>query len=243
VIQPKASESGLALVCLGIVVALRLSLLMEASASGPAAQSKTSNCVSCHSRLPERLSRPVTRAIKSVHTLASVECSGCHGGDPEAPAFEIAHARLDRPPASSGVAGFCGRCHADQQTLYAGSGHAKIRGTKAVVNCVDCHGAHDVGDPPELFSLEAYCGSCHGLEYLPALPADFRALLQADDRLSTSLKGRFGKPRDAAETEHTRTVHRELGRLVHRGSLDISSQEAQNLVERMDRLSQKPGLR
>jgi hypothetical protein len=216
---------------------------MDASAAGAGAQVKISNCVSCHARLPERLSKPVTRARASVHTEASVGCSGCHGGNPEAVTRETAHARLDRPRSSSEVAGFCGRCHADQQTLYAGSGHAKLRGAKTVVNCVDCHGAHDVGNPPELFSLSHYCASCHGLEYLPALPADFRALLEADDRLSIVLKTRFKKSLAAVDAELTRTLHRELGRLVHRGSLDVSRQEAQSLVERMDRLSRKLGSR
>jgi hypothetical protein len=111
------------------------------------------------------------------------------------------------------------------------------------VNCVDCHGAHDVGNPPELFSLADYCASCHGLEYLPALPADFRVLLQADDRLAIALKSRFEKSLAAADAQHARTLHRELGRLVHRGSLDVSRNEAQNLAARMDRLSQKLGFR
>jgi Cytochrome c3 len=231
------------LLWLAIAALLCSSLMIHAFAAEAGAQGKTSNCVSCHARLPERWSKPVTRARTSVHSIASVDCSGCHGGNPEALTLETAHARLDRPPGSPEVARFCGRCHADQQTLYAGSGHARIRGAKAVVNCVDCHGAHDVGNPPELFSLADYCASCHGLEYLPALPADFRVLLQADDRLAIALKSRFEKSLAADDARHARTLHRELGRLVHRGSLDVSRKEAQNLAARMDRLSQKLGFR
>ena len=190
----------------------------------------------CHRGLAQGLARPVARFEGSVHALAQAGCHDCHGGDPAAPRGGPAHAAFPGHPAASEIAAFCGRCHNRAEKLYAASGHARVRGSKPAVGCVDCHGSHDTGNPPALFRLAEYCGSCHGVEYLPALPRALAGALEADDRLTETLRARFsGKLRDDGGVERVE-LRRKLGELVHRGSLDLPARDVEEWTARMEAL-------
>jgi hypothetical protein len=178
----------------------------------------------------------VARFEGSVHALAQAGCHDCHGGDPAAPRGGSAHAAFPGHPAASEIAALCGRCHDRAEKLYAASGHARLRATKPAVGCVDCHGSHDVGNPPALFRLAEFCGSCHGLEYLPALPRSVAGALEADDRLTETLRARFaGKLADDGGAERLE-LRRKLGDLVHRGSLDLPARDVEEWTARMEAL-------
>jgi hypothetical protein len=64
----------------------------------------------------------------------------------------------------------CADCHADEQTAYSHSLHAKATKTGAVAaNCEDCHGgAHEILAADQALSpvnhsnIPATCGRCHG---------------------------------------------------------------------------------
>jgi hypothetical protein len=195
-----------------------------------------SRCVECHRGLAQRLARPVARFERSVHALAQAGCHDCHGGDPAARRGGPAHAAFPGHPAASEIAALCGRCHAAAEKLYAASGHARLRADKPAVGCVDCHGSHDVGNPPALFRLAEYCGSCHGVEYLPALPRVLGAALEADDRLTEVLRGRFSRKLAADGGAERVELRRKLGDLVHRGSLDLPSREVEEWTVRIEAL-------
>ena len=112
-----------------------------------------------------------------------------------------------------------------------------MRGVRPAVSCVDCHGSHDVGNPPALFRLGEYCGSCHGLEYLPLLPAGMVKLMSASDQLTDILRQRFKKPKDALPLDEAKPLQRKVGTLVHRGSLALPAAAVQDLLQEMEQLS------
>jgi hypothetical protein len=194
------------------------------------ADNPRSNCATCHAKLSERLAKPVARSRLSAHQLSDIGCADCHGGDPSAPRGGKLHASFPGHPAPKEVADFCGRCHKPAWAEYSKSGHALMRGVKPAVSCVDCHGSHDVGNPPELFRLGEYCGSCHGLEYLPLLPAGFLKLMGASDQLTDILRRRL-------PVAEAKPVQRRVGTLVHRGSLAIPAAEVQDLLQEIERVS------
>jgi hypothetical protein len=193
-------------------------------------------CVTCHQGLSERLAKPVKRSQKSAHALAKVGCAECHGGDPQAVRGGPAHSKFPGHPAPLEIAVFCGRCHETEQQLYQKSGHGKIHGTKPANTCVDCHGSHDVGNPPELFRLSEYCGSCHGVEYLPALPAEVRKLIEATDRLTDALNDNTLRGADLTEAKG---LQKEAGRLVHEASLELPASTIQGWIRRMNRVTRR----
>jgi hypothetical protein len=143
-------------------------------------------CVNCHlSTADDRLRAPAVQGPVSVHGIASIGCTGCHGGDPSDPTAR-AHATeagfLGKPSGERGLR-LCGECHADtrfvrsinaalptdelQQFRASRHGELVVAGDPAAPDCIHCHGSHDIvpcADPRSVVStpgVAELCGRCH----------------------------------------------------------------------------------
>ena len=112
-------------------------------------------CKSCHFE-------NYTKALDGVHFAviqkggAAPFCTDCHG------AHDVG--KPDKPRTK--VSDTCGGCHADVADVFAKSVHgvALAAGDQDVPVCVDCHKAHDIGDPKttswKLKTVDS-CAKCH----------------------------------------------------------------------------------
>ena len=161
-----------------VLVALLLIIGALHNDSNASSVQQANECVTCH-RAIERL------YSTSVHHKFRSGCSFCHGGD---------QSQTDKVKAHSGIAlkqGIwekCGQCHEHQLALFKASRHNPATRNAPRVDCADCHGKHTIGTPPDDFAFSNVCAGCHGLEYLPALPAPFIALLNLSDDLRRRTK-------------------------------------------------------
>jgi hypothetical protein len=123
-----------------------------------------SNCAACHLTAGRELTDAVVHFVRSVHDLNGLTCYDCHGGNREEDgraheeAFGFIGTKL------SAHLKVCSDCHTDEaERLAAGPHHwdfSKRINTK-YPTCVDCHGNHDVGNPPADFKLRDMCLDCH----------------------------------------------------------------------------------
>ncbi len=149
----------------------------------------TNSCVQCHTNAdvfgdPKdkehfHLFIPMEGLKKDVHYLKGVNCSDCHGGNPESTEPNQAHASEDffRSKKADVIANRCVYCHQAEKIALGGSVHAKAVETsdpqrRTVLACDQCHGklAHSllpVKDPKSPVHLKGqieHCGGCHGEE-------------------------------------------------------------------------------
>jgi formate-dependent nitrite reductase cytochrome c552 subunit len=123
-----------------------------------------SNCVACHLTAGRELTAAVKNFVRSVHDINEMTCYDCHGGNSR-----------DDVKAHEGEFGFigtkksahiqgCSECHdAEAEVLASGPHHwdFSTRINTEYPLCFDCHGNHDIGNPPADFKLAAMCGDCH----------------------------------------------------------------------------------
>ena len=105
--------------------------------------------------------------------------------------------------------------------------------------CIDCHGNHDVGNPPAEFSLNNVCTDCHK-QFATDMP-QAAALVAENDRLWQVLRKVEAKSKKLddpiprpyrQEVDRVRTL---TARLMHRGGR-ITDQEGRTVNERAERL-------
>lgn len=152
-----------------------LALLNGAADDNPRAelfqQGQESSCVTCHRALegPDAEEGVVHDYTNSIHAAKGLDCSECHGGNPDAPvdleSFDYTAAKgpgtgFRGIPDRQDIPDLCGRCHSDpaymrrftpqmrvdQEQLYWTSGHGqRLReGNTKVATCVDCHSNHSI---------------------------------------------------------------------------------------------------
>jgi formate-dependent nitrite reductase cytochrome c552 subunit len=123
-----------------------------------------SNCVTCHLTAGRELTDVVYDFAHSIHDMNELSCSDCHGGntDDDVTAhdeqFDFIGTKL------SAHIETCGECHSAEAERLAKSAHHWDFSKKINLDyptCIDCHGNHDVGNPPEDFRLREMCGDCH----------------------------------------------------------------------------------
>jgi hypothetical protein len=158
------------------------------------------NCVRCHLTAGRELTAPLRDFARSVHDLAHLTCSDCHGGDTEndATAHESEHGFIGTKMSAHMAA--CASCHPSEAKSFATSKH--YRDLSKGINrdypvCLDCHGNHDIGRPPPGFSMTNVCSDCH-----KKFEKDFplaAAVVAENDRLSKVLLQVHAKNKDAAE--------------------------------------------
>jgi hypothetical protein len=148
-----------------------------------------SNCASCHLTAGRELTAAVVNFTRSVHDLNEMTCYDCHGG----------HA-ADDVKAHEGEFGFigtkksahietCGGCHSEAAEVLAAGPHGWDFSKKINTEypmCFDCHGNHDIGNPPADFKLAAMCGDCH--DKPETTFPNLAAVVDANDRLWGALR-------------------------------------------------------
>ncbi|MBN2413945.1 cytochrome c3 family protein [candidate division KSB1 bacterium] len=143
-------------------------------------------CINCHSELDPPLSTPVEQLEGSVHSHAQINCTGCHGGDPnqEDPELSMSPQKgfIGRPDRLQ-IPQLCAKCHSDalymrnfdpnisveQYDRYKTSKHGELlaKGDGNAATCASCHGVHDIkrtDDPTSpVFptNIADLCGLCH----------------------------------------------------------------------------------
>jgi hypothetical protein len=173
-------------------------------------------CLACHKGAAGRAGEVVGLHLQSSH--AKLGCVDCHGGDAAAHDKTRAHAgKFVGKPDRAATLMMCGECHEVPLAQFKGSRHFPEKKNIPRLDCVECHGAHTVGNPPETFSFVGFCAGCHGLEYLPELPDPVKQLLAVSDGLRDSGHvAEFKKktiPREFLDGR--KQIRREISEVVH----------------------------
>jgi nitrate/TMAO reductase-like tetraheme cytochrome c subunit len=202
----------------------------------------SSNCARCHLTAGRELTLAVKDFAHSVHDLEQMSCSDCHGGntheDVEAhePEFGFIGTKLSAHLTK------CRECHADvAEQLDAGPHQwdfSKRINTK-YPSCVDCHGNHDVGNPPEDFTLTSVCADCHR-QFESKFPQIASVVAENDSLWKTigTLREKLGMTQQRVPPEFADEVaalRSETMKLVHT-SREPSAAEAAALNDRAQKL-------
>lgn len=204
-----------------------------------------SNCVKCHTTAGRELTEAVYSFAHSVHDWNGLSCNDCHGGNTEVDAkahleeFGFIGTKMSAHLAK------CRSCHEDQAKTLAASKHywdhdAKLNPKFPL--CVDCHGNHDVGNPPPEFSLSLVCEDCHK-DYRAKYP-NFAALTDANDALWKDLRGyRSRHPAGPEQTpeklrQEIAAVRAETSGIMH-GVAALSDARAADLIQKVAALRKK----
>lgn len=100
----------------------------------------------------------------SVHGIAQLECTDCHGGDSSTNNMKQAHEDVLAPVENDKITATCGECHQEQYDSFITSYHfKKLENNSGAPNCVTCHGAMDMGF---IFASQVKntCQFCHNHE-------------------------------------------------------------------------------
>ncbi len=145
-------------------------------------------CIQCHSKLPEKYSKPVELWRGSIHAENGIFCNGCHGGDPKdaAVAMDPAHGFLGVPKETA-IPAFCGRCHVGVMKDYLKSAHGRMLG-KGGPTCVTCHSNHHVVKATLDLISEKNCSRCHSFERAGLI----QGAMKETETMIISIDGRIG---------------------------------------------------
>ena len=133
----------------------------------------------------------------------------------------------------------CGSCHQAVLATFKTSRHFPEHRGGSRVDCVQCHGAHTVGSPSRNFSFTNFCTGCHGLEYLPGLPAEIQKTLSMLDDLNDSIRAgeSNGRVLSQDEKQQRRDVRRSIGEIVHGTDLKGGAAKAAEVQKQIGDLS------
>lgn len=134
-------------------------------------------CVGCHQDANLKVQNPKLFYYfedfqNSVHGVAGLACTDCHGGDPATEDMDQAHAGVLDPVSFANIPATCGRCHGQQYDTFVTSEHYRILEDDGTApNCVTCHGAMEM-DVIFVTRVKSTCAFCHNLEsgILPDVP-------------------------------------------------------------------------
>ena len=147
------------------------------------------NCVRCHLGAGRELTLAVAHFAHSVHDLNYISCADCHGGNTEDDArahdeaFGFIGTKLSAHLAK------CGECHAEEAEVLSSGPHHWEWSKRINLDypmCVDCHGNHDVGNPPSDFVLKQLCTDCHEDETTELFP-QLTSVVEQNDLLWQTL--------------------------------------------------------
>ena len=208
-------------------------LAIEPSGGGP---QQGDNCSACHQKNGDQT---VSLFARSTHARSGITCNRCHGGDPFATEKQTAHGgRFVGKPSSNETIAMCGSCHRAQLASFKASRHFPERRGVARVDCSGCHGAHLVGAQSSNFSFGYYCAGCHGLEYLPELPAELQKMLAVADesrRITRAIEEAGRKPSDEV-TSRRKEIRRLISEIVHPTNLQVGREKIEEIIRLGDEL-------
>ncbi len=166
------------------------------------------NCAACHKT---ETAETVALYLSSVHAAKGFACNRCHGGESAAADKAKAHAgNFIGQPSPNEVLTMCGSCHRAQAASFKTGKHFPERRGQTRLDCSQCHGAHAVGSASRNFSFAYYCAGCHGQEYLPELPDNFKQMLALADSLNDA-----GRALSEDADRRRKEINRLIGEIVH----------------------------
>ena len=141
-------------------------------------------CLECHMEMEDVLKTPADLFVKDVHNNFGLNCSICHGGNPDEEDFDLAKdSSFKGIPERKMILELCSSCHSDsnymrkynpnirvdQADLYWTSQHGKMfmNGDIQVAVCTDCHASHGIlsATHPKSsvfpWNIPDTCGQCH----------------------------------------------------------------------------------
>lgn len=202
-------------------------LALEPSSGGP---QQEDNCSACHQKNGDQT---VSLFARSTHARSGITCNRCHGGDSFATEKQAAHGgRFVGKPSSNDTLAMCGSCHRAQLASFKTSRHFPERRGVARVDCSGCHGAHLVGAQSSNFSFGYYCAGCHGLEYLPELPAELQKMLAVADesrRITRAIEEAGRKPSDEVSNRR-KEIRRLISEIVHPTNLQVGHEKIEEII-------------
>jgi hypothetical protein len=202
-----------------------------------------SNCVACHLTAGRELTAAVKNFVRSVHDIKEMTCYDCHGGNSR-----------DDVKAHEGEFGFigtkksahiqgCSACHDSEAEVLAAGPHHWDFSTRINTEyplCFDCHGNHDIGNPPAEFKLAAMCGDCHDKP-----EKDFpntAAVVKENDKLWDTLRkihkkniAKVENPVPEPFRKDVASLRTDTMRIIH-SAKEISPAAASSLNDRAEKL-------
>jgi cytochrome b subunit of formate dehydrogenase len=128
--------------------------------SGPRKAARDDLCRRCHFDMYTKSLEGIHDTLRSRGHPGTPGCVDCHGS------HRITSLSHDR----AASAAKCGECHAKVYSTYASSVHGEAlvdAKNRDVPICIDCHSAHDAGDPRAVdyrYDIPSMCGNCHASE-------------------------------------------------------------------------------
>lgn len=147
-----------------------------------AGQVLADECHECHKSREFKVTHPLLYNYNqdfemSIHGVAELACTDCHGGKTGTTNMDKAHRDVLEPVRYDNIPDTCGACHESQHDAFVTSNHhSLLKEDGSAPNCVTCHGAMDM-DFIFASRVKNTCQFCHNYEtgILPGVPdqADF----------------------------------------------------------------------
>jgi hypothetical protein len=207
---------------------------------------EASNCATCHLTAGRELTAAVINFTRSVHDLQHMSCADCHGGNTE----DDVRAHKDEfgfiGTKKSAHIEHCSECHDEEAKVLASGPHAwdfSKRINTEFPMCFDCHGNHDIGNPPADFKLAAWCADCHDKpdKEFPNLAS----VVAGNDQLWGTLRKVHKRNIESTENPVPEQFRKEVDSLRHdtmqaiHKSVEISPADAEKLNQRAAALSKQ----
>lgn len=201
-----------------------------------------SNCAACHLTAGRELTDAVVHFVRSVHDLNDLTCYDCHGGNREVDGQAHEEASGFIGTKLSAHLKVCSECHVEaSERLAAGPHHWDFskRINTQYPTCVDCHGNHDIGNPPADFKLTDMCLDCHH-ELAKDYP-QIASVVAAGDQLTAVLRDvrakTTGQPQPIPEAFRAElTKLRAANMEVIHASQEITAVEAAKLNKQSEKI-------
>jgi Cytochrome c3 len=201
-----------------------------------------SNCAACHLTAGRELTDAAIFFARSVHDLQGLTCYDCHGGNREndARAHEEAFGFIGTK--LSAHLKVCSECHTEEaEQLAAGPHHWDFskRVNTQYPTCIDCHGNHDIGNPPADFKLANMCLDCH--HKLDKDYPQIASVVTHGDQLADVLREVRKKTIHEADPvpepfrDDLASLRTDAMQVIH-GSKEISAEKAADLNRRADKI-------
>jgi formate-dependent nitrite reductase cytochrome c552 subunit len=126
-------------------------------------------CIECHKDPAFKVRHPklfdyFVDFDLSVHGVAGLSCSDCHGGNPKTRDLTQAHDNVLAPVKYDKIPDTCGQCHAEQREAFVTSEHYRVLEKDGTApNCSTCHGTMEV-DFIFVTRVKSTCLFCHNQE-------------------------------------------------------------------------------
>ena len=194
-------------------------------------------CLKCHGQSGFKVQQKqlydyVQDFNQSIHGLAGLGCSDCHGGDDKTRDIDRAHVGVKEKVRFDNIPATCGSCHEDQLKGFSQSNHFTILMDDGTApNCVTCHGAMDMDF---IFSsrVRNTCVICHNTETgtAPDVPDRAEKVLSQINIIKGYKSFVTAHLKDKKKVREIETGYTRLSEHWHNFRIDDIEKETNNLL-------------